>query len=91
MLSVAAIGLLGLMSVFRLLYNFGIGPDGAGFNLFFFISSLYLISFVALIWLVEMDKPNEHTTKAKVYFNFLNSWTGRGFFLIFCALILVEK
>ena len=38
-----------------------------------------------------MNKPNDNTTKAKVYFNFLNSLVGRGLFIIFCSLILVEK
>ena len=90
-LSIAAIILLGLGSILRFLYTLGIGPEGAGFNLFFFISSVYLISFVSLLWLVEMEKPNEYTTKAKVYFNFLNSLVGRGLFIIFCSLILVEK
>ena len=83
--------LLGVGTVFRFLYNFGIGAELAGFNLFFFITTLYLISFVGIAALVEFVPTHEKSVLARTYCNFLNSIIGKGLFLIFMALILCEK
>ena len=87
--NIISLGALAVWSVLRFLWCFGVG--GGGFNLWFFISSLYLLSFVAVHILVEMNKDHKYSILARTYFNFLNTIIGRGFFLIFMSMILIEK
>jgi len=75
----------------RFLYNFGVGPEAAGFNLFFFLSSCYLISFLIIHALIEFSPDHKYSILARTYFNFLNTIIGRGLFLIFMSLVLLEK
>jgi len=89
--NIVAVFALGVGTVFRFLYNFGVGPETAGFNFFFFISSLYMLSFVSILALVVFKPDHQKAQLARTYFNFLNSITGKGFFLIFLAFILCEK
>ena len=93
--------MLAIMALLHLLYNFGVGPaatnvegvitPGAGFNFFFFLQTLYLFSFVAILGLVVISPEHPNSLKARTYFNFLNSIVGRGFFLIFLALVILVK
>ena len=64
--------------------------SGGGFSLFLMINSLYLMSFIAIYGLVLVKEAHPMSIKARVYFNFLNSLSGKGFALIFLGLITLE-
>ena len=77
------------MVVIRILFNFGVvGGEESGFNLFLFIHTFYLATFVYLMGAAEYGGENDHTRFALTYFNFLARRIGRGLFLIFMALML---
>jgi len=60
-------------------------------NFCFFMETLYFIAFIAILALIEFKKDNKFSVLARTYFNFLNTILGRGVYLIFMAMILVEK
>ena len=86
-----AIAALGIWALMRLFWNFGVGGEKAGFNFFFFISTFYLFSFIAIHGLIEIKPDHPKAIMARTYFNFLNSMVGRGFFFIFESMVLCEK
>ena len=87
---IAVLG-LAVWSVIRFLWSVGVGPEGAHFNFFFFVTSLYLISFVVILGLIELKPDHRYSVLMRTYFNFLNTIIGRGVYLIFLSLILMEK
>ena len=89
--NIVSLAALGVWGVLRLLWCFGVGPLEAGFNFFFFISTFYLLSFIAIHAAIEIKPDHEKSIILRTYFNFLNNLVGRGFFLIFMALIILEK
>jgi hypothetical protein len=97
-----AVLLLAIGALLHLLYNFGVGPasvtnaegvttQGAGFNFFFFLQTLYLWSFILIHALVVVKPDHPKSLEARTYFNFLNNIVGRGLFLIFMSLVLLSK
>lgn len=63
------------------------------FNLFFFLTTLYFISFIVILAAAEIKylKPeHEKSRQIRTYFNFLDRIIGRGLFLIFLACILLQ-
>jgi len=79
------------MTFLRFLWCFGVGAEEAHFNFFFFLSTLYQMSFVVIHAFVEFKQDHKYSILARTYFNFLNTINGRGIFLIFMSLILAEK
>lgn len=55
---------------------------------FYFISFIAIISFAEILYI---RPDNENSLKVRTYFNFLNKLVGRGLFLIFLAMIMVQK
>lgn len=49
------------------------------------------MSFIVIYALVLFKEDHDLSKKARVYFNFLNTLTGKGFFLIFIGLMILEK
>lgn len=64
---------------------------GTGFNFFLLINTLYLMSFIVIYALVLFKENHKYSVMARVYFNFLNTLVGKGFFLFFVGLIILEK
>jgi hypothetical protein len=64
--------------------------SGGGFNFFFFLNSMYLTSFVALYTIVSIKPDHKYGVMARIYFHFLNPLVGKGWFLVFLGLILLE-
>lgn len=87
---IAVLG-LSVWSFLRFLWCFGVGAEAAHFNFFFFVTSLYLMSFVVILGFIEFKPDHRFSVSLRTYFNFLNTIIGRGLYLIFLALILVEK
>jgi hypothetical protein len=55
-------------------------------NLFFTILTIYLIVFLVLLVLAELKRMT-----VRIYFNFLDTKVGRGIFIMFLTLLIMEK
>lgn len=60
------------------------------FNFFFLITTVYFIIFAIMFGLTEMPEGNKFRNKITIYFNFLDFQLGKGFFLIYLALMTGE-
>ncbi len=79
-LNLVAAGAIIFGIVVRFAY-FGIRSDP-----FFYIMTIFLIPFCVFLILAELDNH-----KVFLYFRFLYPITGRGFYIIFVSLLLLEK
>ena len=72
--------------ILRLVWCF----SSAGFNFFFMINTFYYTFFCVMLVLAEVSDTNKFSIMVKTYFNFLDKTFGRGLFIIFQAMMLVE-
>ena len=64
--------------------------SSAGYNFFFMINSFYYIFFCVILVLAEVSDTNKFSIMVKTYFNFLDRTFGKGLFIIFQSMMLVE-
>ena len=85
---IACAGLL-LGAILRFNHSFTVS-----FNLFYFLETLYFLSFIIILSLAEilyLCPRNKLSLYVRTYYNFLNKLIGRGMFLIFLSMIMVSK
>lgn len=63
----------------------------SNFNFFFFISSLYFVVFIAILAAILAHEENKFSVFCRTYFNFLDKIFGRGVFMFFLSMMMVER
>jgi hypothetical protein len=87
-LNIIACGILLLGAVLRALNCF---TSEEGFNLWFFITTIYFFVFILITAAIEAHETNKFSVFCRTYFNFLDKVFGRGVFLLFLSMMLLER
>ena len=88
--NLVAVGGLFFWGILRFLSSLGLIGTG-GFQLFLLFTSIYFLIFVAMLGFAWLEGENKYGIMVRTYFNFLDKIIGKGLFLIFLSMILVEK
>jgi hypothetical protein len=101
-LNIIACCILTLGATLRTIYCFTVKIDvevaegeeaktKSGFNLWFFITTLYFFVFIFITAAIEAHETNKFSVFCRTYFNFLDKVFGRGVFLLFLSMMLLER
>ena len=87
--------LAGVLFFYGAIERFAHCFGGAGFNLFFFIVTIYfvigiIILFVGVLSLNGLAKDNKFSVYVRTYFNFVDNKLGLGIFMVFLTCIMIE-
>jgi len=88
-LNFIGIFILAIGAIVRLVFSFN--QEGGGFNFFYFISSLYFFVFIAILASITAHETNKFSVFCRTYFNFLDKVFGRGAFMLFLSMMIVER
>lgn len=91
--NIVALGTCAAGCAIRFAYVFSSGGTAkpADYNaVTFFLSTLFNVIFIVLIGLSLLHYDNELGQKVRCYFLFLDYYVGRGIFLLFIGLFLIE-
>ena len=78
--------LLLIGAIVRLVHCFG-----ENFNFFYFISTLYFFVFIGIFTAINAHETNKFSVFCRTYFNFLDKVFGRGAFMFFLSMMIVER
>lgn len=85
--NIIACAILLLGAIIRLIFSFQYGY----FRVLFFFLTLFYLSFIVLLGLSLLPSQNKVSIFVRTYFNFLDNCCGKGLFILFLSMIMVEQ